>query len=98
MDDDGGACGPTGTRMMKSLAMDKAETQLASRDVHTDVLYMLIAKFVALHPPDQPHTPRRKKRAVTAAMEHYGVSEGTVRTALRKCRHPYFTAAKSKTL
>jgi hypothetical protein len=81
-----GACDPAGTRIVKRLAMDKAEKQLSVRAVHTETLHMLIAKFVALHPPDKPHTPNRKKKAVQAAMEFHGVKKRTVRDALRKAK------------
>ena len=88
-----GACDPSGTRIIKQLALDKAESQLASRDVHTELLYRQISKYVALHPPDRPHTPRRKKKAIKEAVELFHVSERTVREAIR--RYPeqrHFTA------
>jgi hypothetical protein len=70
--------------VIRYFATQLAKTQLADRNVHTEVLHLLIARFVALHPPDKPSTPRRKKIAIQAAMDHYGVSERTVREAMRK--------------
>ena len=73
-------------RAMRVLALDLAERQTANREVHTEVLHLLIAKLMDAHPPDKPHTPHRKKQAILAAMEYYKVRKRTVREAIREAK------------
>src|SRR5215831_13167451 len=66
------------TKAIKVLALELLEEQLTDRE-RTEEFHRQISKYVALHPPDKPHTPHRKKLAVEHAIETFGVSERTVR-------------------
>jgi hypothetical protein len=82
------------TKAVKAARVELVQEQLTDRD-RTEEFHRQISKYVALHPPDKPHTPRRKKQAVKDAAETFGVSVRTVREAMK--RYPewrHFTAEK----
>jgi hypothetical protein len=77
------------SRIMKRLALQLAEHQLASKKIKAEVRHKLIAKFVRLYFAHlQAENPNRKKAnrgdAILKAMQHYDVGERTVEMALSK--------------
>jgi hypothetical protein len=89
--------GYSASAAVKAAGVELVQEQLADRDFRTEEFYRQISKYVALHPPEKAHTPRRKKQAVKDAAETFDVCERIVREAMH--RYPesrHFTAAKSK--
>jgi hypothetical protein len=78
MDHDGGACDPTGTRMMKSLAMDMANG--LADDVCTHERYIGIVKTYDAYMAWAG--PKGRKRAVAEAAKFWKVGGRTVGYAL----------------
>ena len=70
----------TDTRAIKFLQQELARLQLAVRAVKSEVLYVLIEKYVAAARQGQPDKP--VKAIVADAAAHYGVSIRTVWNAV----------------
>jgi hypothetical protein len=71
----------TDTRVIRHLADKLADQQMAERELRTEALHTLIAKYVAAAREAQPD--KQMKVIVADAVAHYGVSERTVWTAIR---------------
>jgi hypothetical protein len=69
----------TESRVIRRLADEIADRQMARRELRTEVLHVLIAKYVAMaeRESDWP-----RKKIIWQAAKHYRVSERTVETAL----------------